>query len=299
MKNKWQVGVILAIGVLAVSTAAIFIRLSMQAAGIRGVGFSLFLAASRLSLAAIILLPAWKNLKFDRLSPAAYYYATAAGTCLALHFASWISSLSFTSIAASTTLVTTNPIWVGLISWLWLKEKSSKLTLIGISVATIGGILIALADSELGRENNNNPALGNFLALIGAWMASLYLLLGRQAQREGLNINAYIAIAYSTAAIILLPLPLLFGSSYLGYPNLVYLYIFLMAILAQLVGHTSFNWSVRWISPTLVSLVLLFEPLIASFLGWLVFGEIPHALVCAGAVILITGVAVTVFDAKK
>jgi drug/metabolite transporter (DMT)-like permease len=182
---------------------------------------------------------------------------------------------------------------------LWLKEKSSKLTLIGISVATIGGILIALADSELGRENNNNPALGNFLALIGAWMASLYLLLGRQAQREGLNINAYIAIAYSTAAIILLPLPLLFGSSYLGYPNLVYLYIFLMAILAQLVGHTSFNWSVGWISPTLVSLVLLFEPLIASFLGWLVFGEIPHALVCAGAVILITGVAVTVFDAKK
>jgi hypothetical protein len=71
MKNKWQVGVILAIGVLAVSTAAIFIRLSMQAAGMRGVGFSLFLAASRLSLAAIILLPAWKNLKFDRLSPAA------------------------------------------------------------------------------------------------------------------------------------------------------------------------------------------------------------------------------------
>lgn len=297
MKNKWQVGIILAIGVLAVSTAAIFIRLSIQVAGVKGVGFSLFLAASRLSLAATIVLPAWRSLKFDRPSPFAYHYAIAAGICLAIHFASWITSLSFTSITASTAIVTTNPIWVVTISWLWFKEKPSKLTLIGITIATLGGIVIASIDGNIDRENSN-ASLGNLLALIGAWMASLYLLLGRQAQQQGLSISSYIAIAYSTAAIILIPLPLLFGSSYFGYPILVYVYIFLMAILAQLVGHTTFNWAVKSISPTLVSLVLLFEPIVASILGWLIFGEIPHFSVCIGAIVLIIGVAVTIFKKK-
>lgn len=297
MKNKWQVGIILAIGVLAVSTAAIFIRLSIEVAGVRGVGFSLFLAASRLSLAATILLPTWRSLKFDRSFYFAYYYAIAAGICLALHFATWITSLSFTSITASTAIVTTNPIWVATISWLWFKEKPNKLTLIGITIATIGGTLIALGDGNIDGENSN-ASLGNLLALIGAWMASLYLLLGRQAQQKGLSISSYIAIAYSTAAIILLPLPLLLGSSYFGYPILVYVYIFLMTILAQLVGHTIFNWAVTSISPTLISLVLLFEPIVASILGWLIFGEIPHVVVCVGAIFLIIGVAVTIFQKK-
>lgn len=105
---QWQVGVVLLAGVFAVSTAAIFIRLAMQAntsAGVSRVGFSLFLAASRLAIASLLLLPAWRNLRASQLSPGALRYAGAAGVCLALHFATWITSLSFTSITASTTLV--------------------------------------------------------------------------------------------------------------------------------------------------------------------------------------------------
>jgi drug/metabolite transporter (DMT)-like permease len=296
--KEWQVGLILFIGILAVSTAAIFIRLSTETAGVRGVRFSLFLAASRLIIAAIALLPAWRRLITTLVSPKAYYYATGAGLCLAAHFATWITSLSFTSIAASTTIVTTNPIWVSLLSWLWFKEKPTKFTIVGITVALAGGILIAFGDKGLGGSNSN-PLLGDLLALVGAWMASLYLLLGREAQRRGLSIGSYVAVAYSTAAILLLPLPWVFGTGYLGYPKLVYLYVFLMAIFSQLVGHTSFNWAVRWIDPTFITLTLLFEPISSSFLGFVLFKEVPPALVLLGGLAILIGVAIAVVGGKR
>lgn len=261
--------------------------------GVSRVGFSLFLAASRLTLASLLLLPAWRNLRATQLSPGALRYAGAAGVCLALHFATWITSLSFTSIAASTSLVTTNPVWVALLSWLWLKEKPTNLTMLGIGVALMGGVLIALGDKG-GVSAGSNPLLGNSLALVGALMISLYLLLGREAQQRGLGIGTYVAIAYSTGALVLVPLPLLFGSTYVGYPVAVYLYILLMAVAAQVVGHTTINWAMRWISPTFVTLAILFEPVSSSFLGYLIFNELPGLLVLAGAVVLLGGVAIAI-----
>jgi len=295
--SPWQVGLILVTGVLAVSSAAIFIRLANVAAGLSGVGFSLFLSASRLTLASLLILPAWRNLRPNQLSPGAFHYAVGAGICLALHFVTWITSLSFTSIAASTTLVTTNPIWVALLSWLWLKEKPSRLTRLGIAIAFIGGVLIALGEQET-VSISPNPALGNSLALVGAGMASLYLLLGREAQRRGLGIGSYIAIAYSTGALVTLPLPFMFGVNYIGYSKEVYLYILLIAVLPQLIGHTSFNWAVRWISPTLVTLAILWEPVISSCFGYLVFQELPGRFVLVGAAILLGGIVIAVFGTK-
>ena len=295
MKPKpWQVGTILAIGVLSVATSAILVRLAMGAAGKQGVDFSLFLAASRLIMTALILLPTWKNLtQNNNATTKAFIYAIAAGLCLALHFASWISSLNFTSIAASTTLVTTNPIWVALLSRFWLKEKLSTKTILGIFIALVGGILIALGDTH-GGKSYSNPLWGDSLALIGAWTVSLYLLLGSQAQKQGLSLKHYSAIVYTTAAIILLPFPLIIGNGYLGYPEQVYLYVLLIAIFPQLIGHTSFNWSLRWISPTFISLVVLFEPIIASLLGLIIFAEIPSWFVLIGGAIVLSGVVVAI-----
>ncbi|MGF1540136.1 MAG: DMT family transporter [Pleurocapsa sp.] len=299
MKPKsWQIILVLSIGVLAVSMAAIFARLSMEAGGKQSIDFSLFLAASRLVIAALILLPTWRKIPQLQVSPSAYYYAIAAGICLALHFATWISSLAFTSIAASTTLVTTNPIWVGLLSRWWLKEKLSQQSILGIAIALTGGILIALGDAD-SSSSYSNPILGDILALVGAWMASLYIILGSQAQQQGLNLSNYIAIAYSSAAIILLPLPLLFQGSYLGYPLIVYLYVLLMAIVSQLFGHTSFNWALRWISPNLISLTLLLEPITSSWLGFIIFNEIPSRLVFIGGLILLTGVGISLLGKKE
>lgn len=296
---KWKVGLVLSIGVIAVSSAAVFIRLAIAAAEVRGVGFSLFLAASRLIVSALILIPVTRKLNRDRVTTKAYYYAVAAGLSLALHFATWITSLSFTSIAASTTLVTTNPIWVALLSWWWLKEKPSKLTLLGMSIALIGGIIIAIGDRNSDAINIANTFLGNALALVGAFMASCYFLLGTQAQKFGLSIGNYIAIAYTTAAIVLLPLPLLFKANYFGYPLPVYFYTFLMAIVSQTIGHTSFNWALRSISPTLVSLAVLFEPIGASLLGLFIWQEIPSRSIFLGGVILLIGIAIAIIGTRK
>jgi drug/metabolite transporter (DMT)-like permease len=291
--KSWQVGIVLSIGVLAVSTAAIFIRLTMAAAEINSVGFSLFIAASRLIISAIILIPTWQGFKKDRVSTKALIYAIAAGVCLALHFATWITSLAFTSIAASTALVTTNPIWVAILSQVWLKERLKNSIFVAIVIAVAGSIIIALGDYD-SNSIGTNSILGDILALIGAWMASLYLLFGSQAQRQQLSTSSYIAIAYSTAALILSPLPLLFGVGYVGYPSQVYLYILLMAIISQIIGHTSFNWALRWLSPTLVTLTILFEPIGSSVLGYLVFAEIPSPLVILGGLVVLISVAIAV-----
>jgi drug/metabolite transporter (DMT)-like permease len=295
---KWSIALVLIIGVLAVSTASILIRLANQAAGTGGLGFSLVLAASRLTLSAIIILPVWPQLLQQPLQPKAWLYASTAGLCLAAHFALWITSLTYTSIAASTALVTTNPVWVALLSRFWFGEKLSKLSVAGIAIALVGTIAIALGSAS-STNAGSDRLLGDFLALAGSWAVSLYLLLGREAQRRGLGISGYSAIAYTTAAIALLPLPFAFNASYTGYSHVVYICILLTAIVPQLVGHTIFNWAVVRISPTLVTLAILFEPAGASYFGYLLFGEVPAPEVLAGAGLLLLGVAAAAFGAQK
>jgi drug/metabolite transporter (DMT)-like permease len=284
------VGLVLLVGVLAASTAALFIRLAYAAEGGGSVGLGLLLAAVRLSVASLVLFPAWRGLRKAHHQAKAMAYAVLAGIFLGLHLALWIISLAYTSIVASATIVTTNPIWVALILWLWRGERPSRLTAAGIVVAISGGTLIAVGDAG-GASAGTRPLLGDLLALGGALTVSLYLILGREAQHRGLGIGQYVATAYVVGALTLLPAPLLFGSGYSGWPSEVYLYGILLALIPQLVGHSSFNWAVRWVSPTLVTLVILAEPVGGSVLGYLVFGEVPGALVIAGAAVLLLGVA--------
>jgi len=294
----WQLTFVLTLGIFSVSTAAILIRLTLDAAQQRGVGISLVIAALRLTIAALILSPAWHNFQTTTFSRKAIYYAIAAGISLAAHFATWITSLSYTSIAASTTLVTTNPIWVAVLSWLWFGEIPGMITICGIGMALAGGLLIGLGDLNP-LINGSNPILGDSLALLGSWAVSFYLLFGREAQRHGLGIASYIVLTYSTAAVVLLPLPLLAGASYSGYPDKVYLYVFLLGLVPQVIGHTSFNWAVRWLSPTLVTLTILAEPIGSSILGFVMFKENPGQNVIAGAVIILTGVAIAALGGRR
>ncbi|MBD2081258.1 DMT family transporter [Leptolyngbya sp. FACHB-17] len=287
--NRLTLAIVLTIGILSVSTAAILIRLATTVSGVSDVGFSLVLAASRLSIAALVLVPTWRS--FQTASPSATKFAIGAGISLAVHFATWISSLSYTSIAASTTLVTTNPLWVALLSWAWFREKPTRATFWGIGIAMIGGILIGFDQTS---RDGSNPLLGNGLAIVGAWAASLYLLLGREAQRQGLNVKSYVTIAYGVAAIVLFPLPFLFGSSYIGYPVLTYVYIALMAVFPQLIGHTSFNWSMRHLPPAIVTLIILLEPVGSTIFAIALFQEIPGTQVIAGALVLLIGVAIAI-----
>jgi drug/metabolite transporter (DMT)-like permease len=299
----WQVAIVLTLGILAVSTSAIWVRLAIETAGRRGAGFSLVLAAARLSLASLLLLPTGlqrlhqdTRLREGTSTGSALSFAIAAGLFLALHFAAWITSLSYTSIAASTTLVTTNPLWVVLLSWVWFRETPTRRTAAGVAIALVGGILIGIGSGDSG---GSQPLLGNALALVGSWTVSFYLLVGREAQRRGLSVGGYSIVAYSTAALVLLPLPFAFGVGYTGYPPAVYGYMLLMALLPQLVGHTTINWAVRHVSPTWVTLVILFEPVAASILGYWIFGEVPTVQVWLGAAVLLLGVAIAVVSSEK
>lgn len=294
----WQIALILGIGVFSVSTAAIFVRLALAATELRGTGFSLFLAASRLIISAGIILPNWRGMRQASISPKAFYYAGTAGLFLALHFAVWISSLSFTSIVAATTLVTTNPIWIALLSRFWFKEKLKNVTIVSIFIALLGVIFIALGSYQ-GESMGSQPLLGNFLALVGSWFVSFYLLLGREAQRQGLSTGHYITIVYTIAAIALFPFPFFFGFGYVGYPISVYIYVFFLALFSQVIGHTTINWAVRWISPVLVSLAILFEPVGSSILGYFIFGELPSLITMIGAITILLGVAIAILGEKK
>ena len=114
-----------------------------------------------------------------------------------------------------------------------------------------------------------------------------------------MGVGRYVATAYAVGALVLLPAPLLFGSGYSEWAGEVYLYGVLLAFIPQLVGHTSFNWAVRWVSPTLVALVILAESVGSSVLGYLVFGEVPGSLVLAGAAVLLLGVAGAVWGERR
>ncbi len=283
---------------LAISTGGVLVRLAIAATAgmeINRMGFSLVIAASRMTIVALLMAPGWRSL--GPVSATAIRDSVAAGLLLAMHFATWILSLSYTSIAASTTLVTTNPIWVALISWLWWKEAIPRMTWVGIAIAIGGAGLIGSATVVHGPMAN--PLLGNGLALLGAITASLYLLLGREAQRRGLTTRNHILIAYSVAAIVLLPMPMMFGTSYGGYPTITYLWFGLMALIPQMIGHTSFNWAVNQMAPTLVTLVILLEPIGASLLGYWIFREVPSGAMAIGAGVLLSGIAVTVASGKR
>jgi drug/metabolite transporter (DMT)-like permease len=274
-----RVLLVLSAAVLAVSLSAIFIRLAEAPA--------LVVALYRMLIASVLLVPiTWRGLRRTPFTPTTLAYTVLAGLFLAIHFAAWISSLSYTTVAASVALVCSNPLWVALFSWLFLGKPPSLAMLFGVLLAVAGGAMIGFGDLAGGTA----PLLGDALALLGALTVSAYLLLGRAAQRRGLGLAAYAGSAYGVAALVLLPLPLLFGLPYLDYPAATFGWVFLLAVLPQLVGHTGFNYAMKFLDPTMVASVILLEPLGAALLALLIFGEVPTGLTILGAAVLLIGV---------
>jgi drug/metabolite transporter (DMT)-like permease len=274
---------VLAAGVIAVSLAAIFIRYADAP--------SLVVAAYRMAIASLILLPlALPALRKTPLTKQNAPYAISAGVFLGIHFATWISSLSYTTVASSAAIVATQPLWVALFSWVFLKSAPSFMTLLGILVSIGGMAMIGFGDLAGGSR----PLLGDALALVGGICAAAYFLLGRSAQKRNLSLNAYIGVAYSVAALVLLPLPLIARLSYTSYPPITFFWIALLALIPQLIGHTSFNYAVKFLPPTLVSTLLLLEPVGAAILAIILFSEVPGVTTLLGSLVLLVGVAITI-----
>jgi len=267
----------LATGVLAVSTGAIFARLADAPA--------LVIAAYRVGLATLILSPvAWIKARDELLdlSMRDLRLAITSGFFLALHFATWISSLDYTSVANSVVLVNTNPLWVGLFAPIITKERIRSAAVLSIIISVIGGAIIGAGDFSA----NGKALLGDALALAGSICAAIYLLLGRNLRRR-LSLLAYVTVCYSSAAVFLWMMVLSLNMQITGFDSNTWASFLAMALITQIIGHTSYNWALKWFSTSLIAVSLLGEPIGSTLLAYIIFDEgLTWAKIIGGALIL-------------
>ncbi len=296
----------IAFGILAVSTASIFIRYAQKDAP------SLVIAALRLTIATLVIAPlalTRYRAELKSLTRREAILLALSGVFLAIHFATWISSLEFTSVASSVVFVTTTPLWVALLTPLTVRERLGRLVYAGLAVALAGGIVVAMSDTcTLSRAGVQCPPLAEFvrgqaflgdaLALAGAMAAAAYVLIGRSV-RGKLSLISYIFVVYGTAALALLATMAAAGQKPWGYPAPVYLWATLLALIPQLLGHSTFNWALRYLSAAYVSITLLGEPIGSTILAYFLLREAPTALKIAGAVFILGGIVIASREERK
>ncbi len=284
-------------GIFAVSTSSIFIRFAHREAP------SLVIAAGRLSLAVLILSPfALSRQRYElvRLRRKELLLALLSGIFLAFHFASWITSLEYSSVASSVVLVSTSPLWVAILSPFILKEPLSRWVITGLSLALIGSAVVGISDTcswELSRLTcppfsdfvRGQAFLGDLLALIGAVMGGGYILIGRQL-RIKMSLISYIFLVYGMAALVLIIIMVFAGQSLFGYSYRVYLLLVLLAVVPQLLGHSSFNWALGYLSAAYVSITLLGEPIGSTILAYFILQESPGMIKIIGAILILAGI---------
>jgi drug/metabolite transporter (DMT)-like permease len=274
----------LVMGIAAVSTGSLFIRFAQADAP------SLSIAAFRLALAALLLLPiAWLRYRqeFSKLGGQEWVLFLASGFFLAIHFATWITSLEYTSVASSVALVSTSPLWVALFAWIIWREPLTPALMIGLALALCGTVIISLAEAR--TAISSRPLLGNALALAGALAVSGYWLIGRQLRRR-FSLVPYITMAYGSAALALLTAALLFRQPLTGFKPSTYGWFLLLALLPQLLGHSSFNWALGHLPASNVAIATLGEPIGAAILAFLFLGETPSLLKVSAAALIMFGI---------
>jgi drug/metabolite transporter (DMT)-like permease len=278
----------LVIGVSAVSTSAILIRAATNVDVP-----PLTIAFYRCALASAILVPlavVRHRGELASLSRASRRLLVLSGVALGCHFAAWVSSLSYTSIAASAVLVQTMPVWVALAGPL-IGERTSRRGWLGISVALAGTVVIAFGSDAVGAHAN--PLLGDALALIGAMFAAAYFVIGRQVRRE-ISFVAYSACVDVVAAACLAAAMLVSGTPFAGFPAEAWVLFAAMTAGPQFLGHTVFNHLLGELRASVVAVALLAEPIGSTLLAVAIFEERPGAAVVVGAAIVLAGVAMTV-----
>jgi drug/metabolite transporter (DMT)-like permease len=265
-----------AVGVLAVSAAAIFIRLAEAPA--------IAVAFWRCALGAALLLPP-ALVRRDRFPRGRdLWVGIASGIALGAHFGFWISSLDHTSVAASVVLVSTQPVFVAILAYLIFGERTSPLSFAGILAALVGTAIIA-GDDSVGSA----ALLGNALALAGAVTVAVYVLIGRSSRTGGIGVLPYSVVVYSAAALTLLPVALVLDVRLWGYSGETWFWLWAITLGPQLMGHTVFNWALRYVEASVISGTILAEPVISSLLAWLILAEKPGLPTILGGCVVLLG----------
>lgn len=292
-------GLVLAVALLSVSFGGLFARWAAMPA--------LAVTAWRVTLATLIVWLARAVWHRFRPAPAAESYlaadvlrarwqATACGLLLALHFATWITSLGLTTVAESTLLADSTPVWVLLIGWAVLGRRPQPRQWAALLLAAAGIVVL------VGGEVSAGISLGNLLAVASAVFMALYLLVAEAAQRV-LRFGQFVAHSYALAAVVAWGLVLATGTSaaweVAQIPSSSWGALLGVAIVSQCIGHGGFNYSVRSVPPAVVSLTILGEPVIAGLLAWGLLGEVPAAAFYPGAALVLAGVGLAAWPAKS
>jgi drug/metabolite transporter (DMT)-like permease len=268
-------------GVLAISTGAILIRLAEEAP-------ALVIAAYRVGIAAVILFPIALAKARDELlslSKSDVRIALIAGFFLALHFAAWVSSLKYTSIANSVVLVNTSPLWVGILAPIITKEKIKRLVVLSIFMSILGAFIIGYGD----YTQENSALRGDFLALAGGFSMAGYLLMGKKL-RQKLSLIAYVSVCYGSSAIILWALVIILDFPIWGFSGQTVAAFFSMALFPQLIGHSCYNWALKYFSTSFVAVSLLGEPVGSIFLAYVIFHEGLTPMKVIGGIFILTAI---------
>lgn len=300
---------VLGIGILAVSSASILIRFAQREAP------SLVIAAYRLTLAALILLPItlWRSrAALRQLTGRQIGWLVGAGLFLAIHFAAWITSLEMTTVVSSVVLVATTPLWVALASPFVLKEKIPAAIWWGVGLSLAGSLAVAASgictiggaglNCTLTPQSWTGESLtGNLLALVGAWCAAGYMIIGRRV-RPSLPLPVYTLGVYGSAALALLAMAAATGANFIGsrvtgefqpFSALTWICIAGLALGPQLLGHTSYNWALGYLPAASVSVALLGEPVGTTILALLLLKEIPSPIELVGGFLILAGIYIT------
>ena len=268
------------LGVVCASFAAIFIR-AAGAPALSTAAWRLIVAGAPLLAAALLL----RRAELRELSSRQWVMTSAAGVALALHFGTWIASLELTSVASSVALVTTTPVWVAILSRVFLGEPITPRLAAGIAIALAGAVVIGGADLSLA----GNALPGDALALAGAMFAAVYLVIGRGA-RARLSLLSYVGVVYPVAAVALVLAASLLRQPMSGFAPRTWLFLALLGLVPQLCGHSLLNWALRYLPAPRVAVAILMEPVVATLLAIPLLGERPGPVTVLGAAVTLGGI---------
>lgn len=276
----------MAFAVIALSFSAIFIK-RLDLAGVP----PLVIAFYRMALATLILLPAALALKrreIKTLGRREIMLLALGGFFLALHFGAWIASLKYLPIATAVVLVNSHPLFVVLASYFFLGEKPTRRSLAG-TVIGLTGMLIISGD---GLKNVETGLVGNALAILGALSVVGYFIIGRNL-RARLSLLAYVTPLYAVCALFLLVWAVAAGNPLHPYGRTEWFYFAALAVVPTILGHTVFNWAIKHVKPTVISLAFLGEPVVAALLAFFFFSQQPPAATFIGGALVLAGIYLT------
>lgn len=271
---------IVLLGVIGVSLSAIFVRISTAP--------SIILVLYRVCIASLLLSPyvfIKSRKELFELSLRDVLLCMVSGVFLGLHFTAYFTSLSFTSIASAVVLVDTEVFFVAFGSILLLKERISKGAWGGILLTFAGSVIIAMADAGIGSD----VIKGDILAFSGAFFMAVYTMIGAVCRKK-ISTTVYTFLVYTSSAVTMLMISIMKGIPLMGYDSINWINALGMAVFCTLMGHSIFSWGLKYLPSSFISTIKLLEPVFASILGLICFGEVPGIYVALGGIIVIAGI---------